>query len=103
MKATKNRNLNTSSGLRPPSPQSGEGRDAIEAVKADRYVTRVELARILKVSVRKVDSMIAEKEIPVIRLGKAVRFRLEDVERRLDEAMEAESEQKEIQPGSGRL
>jgi excisionase family DNA binding protein len=61
----------------------------IEAVKADRYVTRVELARILKVSVRKVDSMIAGKEIPVLRLGKAVRFRLVDVERRLDEAMES--------------
>lgn len=88
MKTTEGGNQDTSSGLRPPAPHGGEGKDASEAVKADRYVTRVELARILKVSVRKVDSMIAGKEIPVLRLGKAVRFRLVDVERRLDEAMQ---------------
>ncbi len=52
-----------------------------------RYLTRVELARVLNVSVRKVDSMIAAREIPVLHLGKMVRFRLEDVERRLNEAM----------------
>ena len=53
----------------------------------ERYFTRAELARILKVSVRKVDSMIAYREIPVLRLGKLVRFRLEDVERVLNETM----------------
>lgn len=57
-----------------------------------KYLTRVELARVLNVSIRKVDSMIAAREIPVLHLGKLVRFRLEDVERRLNEAMLTESE-----------
>ncbi len=57
-----------------------------------KYLTRVELARVLNVSVRKVDSMIAGREIPVLHFGKMVRFRLEDVERRLNQAMLTESE-----------
>jgi excisionase family DNA binding protein len=57
-----------------------------------KYLTRVELARVLNVSVRKVDSMIAAREIPVLHFGKMVRFRLEDVERRLNQAMLTESE-----------
>ncbi len=57
-----------------------------------KYLTRVELARVLRVSVRKVDSMIADREIPVLHLGKAVRFRLEDVERRLNERMLTQTE-----------
>lgn len=57
-----------------------------------KYLTRVELARVLRVSVRKVDSMIANREIPVVRLGTAVRFRLEDVERRLSGTMVTGSE-----------
>jgi len=56
-----------------------------------KYLTRVELARVLNVSVRKVDAMIAAREIPVLHLGKMVRFRLEDVERRLNKAMLTES------------
>ncbi len=52
-----------------------------------KYFTRIELARILRISVRKVDSMIAAREIPVLRLGKSVRFRLEDVERQINETM----------------
>lgn len=57
-----------------------------------KYFTRLELARILNVSVRKVDSMIAAKEIPVLHFGKMVRFHLEDVERRLNQAVLTESE-----------
>jgi excisionase family DNA binding protein len=69
---------NNASGVLPPPGQT--------------YCTRVELARILHVSVRKIDAMIAAKEIPVLHLGKMVRFRLEDVERRLNQAMLTESE-----------
>ncbi len=66
---------------------------AEELLKAgQKYLTRVELARVLRVSVRKVDSMVANREIPVLHLGKAVRFRLEDVERRLNETMLTRSE-----------
>ncbi len=56
-----------------------------------KYLTRVELAWVLNVSVRKVDSMIAAQEIPVLHFGKMVRFRLADVERRLDETMLTDS------------
>jgi excisionase family DNA binding protein len=50
-----------------------------------KYVTRQELARVLKVSLRTVDRMIADQAIPFLRLGKVIRFRLEDVERQLAE------------------
>jgi excisionase family DNA binding protein len=47
------------------------------------FLTRVELAQMLRISVRKVDAMIAEREIPVLRLGKSVRFRWCEVEAHL--------------------
>ncbi len=47
-------------------------------------VTRLELAELLRVSVRTVDRMIAAGEIPVRRVrGKAVRFLRSDVEQYL--------------------
>jgi excisionase family DNA binding protein len=57
-----------------------------------KYVTRVELAQILRISVRKVDSMIAEREIPVLRLGKSVRFRWCEVEAHLEAKCRVEAE-----------
>jgi len=55
----------------------------------ERYFTRSELAQILKVSVRTVDSLIAGNEIPVVRVKTVVRFRLEDVEKWLSNGMNA--------------
>ena len=47
-------------------------------------VTRIELAALLRVSVRTVDRMIAAGELPVRRVrGRAVRFLRSDVERYL--------------------
>jgi excisionase family DNA binding protein len=51
----------------------------------EKYFTRGELAGILKVSLRTVDAMIADQAIPFLRLGKMIRFRIEDVERHLAE------------------
>ena len=50
---------------------------------AERLLTRVGLARALRVSVRTVDRMLAEKRIPFLRFRCVVRFRLADVERAL--------------------
>jgi excisionase family DNA binding protein len=48
-------------------------------------VTRLELARLLQVSLRTVDRMIASGEIPVRRVrGRAVRFLRSDVEQYLN-------------------
>lgn len=52
-------------------------------------VTRLELAELLRVSVRTVDRMIAAREIPVRRVrGRAVRFLRSDVERYLNGEMQ---------------
>jgi excisionase family DNA binding protein len=45
--------------------------------------TKAELARFLKVSPRTVDTLIATRRIPYIKLGRLVRFRIADVERAL--------------------
>lgn len=62
-------------------------------------VTRLELAELLRVSVRTVDRMIAAGEIPVRRVrGRAVRFLRSDVERYLKgEMRKAESRNGENQ------
>ena len=49
-----------------------------------RFLTRFELAEVLKISVRTVDTMLAGDEIPYLRLhGKFIRFYLPDVVRHL--------------------
>lgn len=68
----------------------GTDRKLSEVPKEQTYLTRADLARVLRVSIRKVDSMIAGREIPVLRLGKAVRFRWEEVERVLSKRTEQE-------------
>ena len=58
---------------------TGDGQDA--SVPDGKALTRFELARLLHVSVRTVDRMIADGEIGVRRVrGKAVRFLRADVE-----------------------
>lgn len=50
----------------------------------DRFLTKPEMAQVLKISLRTLTAMMRRGEIDFIRLGKRlVRFRLEDVERRL--------------------
>lgn len=40
----------------------------------DELITKKEVARRLKLSIRKVELMVNADEIPVIRIGRAVRF-----------------------------
>jgi len=46
-------------------------------------LTRRELAEFLDVSLRTVDGYVRQRRIPYIRLGRLIRFRIEDVERAL--------------------
>jgi excisionase family DNA binding protein len=46
-------------------------------------LTKEELARHMRVGLRTVDNWIASRKIPYIKLGRLVRFRLDDVERAL--------------------
>ena len=70
-----------------PSPHAGEGADA---ELAETFLTRQEMARVLRVSLRTLDTMVAAGEIPCVRLrGRLVRFWVEDVVRKV----------KGIQPG----
>lgn len=50
---------------------------------SERLLTREELARALRVSIRTVDEMVANGKIPVVRIRGAVRFYLPDVVRAL--------------------
>ncbi len=47
-------------------------------------VTKPELARHIKVSPRTIDNWIAAKRIPVLRLGRSIRFNLANVEAALN-------------------
>ncbi len=58
-----------------------------ESLFSDPYshlLDKYELAKCLNVSVRSIDYMIANRRIPVIRLGNRPRFRLRDVEKALE-------------------
>ena len=48
------------------------------------YITKPQLAERLQVSLRSIDNYLKKKKIPVIRLGKSVRFRFSDVEKALE-------------------
>jgi excisionase family DNA binding protein len=50
---------------------------------AIRFLTRRELAEALSISLRTVDEMVANGEVPVVRIRGAVRFYLPDVVRAL--------------------
>ena len=57
-----------------------------EHLRGDYYtapLTRRELAEFLDVSLRTVDGYVRQRRIPYIRLGRLIRFRIEDVERAL--------------------
>ena len=47
-------------------------------------VTRKQVAELLSVSVRTVDRWIARGELPYYKLGKVVRFKLSDIQERLE-------------------
>jgi excisionase family DNA binding protein len=67
-----------------PSPQGGEGVASAAAAPGERLWKRKELAPVLRVSLRTLDTMVALGEIPCLRLrGRLIRFRLEDVLRKL--------------------
>ena len=48
--------------------------DTIPTLFENRYYTKKELARTLRVGLRMIDNMMANGELKVIRLGRAVRF-----------------------------
>ena len=60
-----------------------------------RYLKRTELAKVFRISLRKVDSMIANNEIPFRRFGRAIRFRLEEVEQHLSASVLARRSREE--------
>ena len=65
------------------SEGSGQG-PAAGAGGGVRFLTREELAEILRISIRTVDAMVAAEEVPCVRLrGAIVRFYLPDVVRHL--------------------
>lgn len=50
----------------------------------ETFLTRREMARVLRVSLRTLDAMVGREEIPCVRLrGRLVRFCVEDVVRKL--------------------
>jgi len=67
----------TSSVSSPHSPKHSSGFDA--------YSKRGDVARHLNVSMRTVDNMMARKIIPYFKIGGMVRFKLEDIDRALEE------------------
>jgi excisionase family DNA binding protein len=76
----------TSSGQRPPSPQRGEGTLIASLPTGQIYLTKAQMAAVLQVSIRTIGSMMASGELCFLRLkGRFIRFRLEDVQRQLNE------------------
>jgi excisionase family DNA binding protein len=73
------------SSIMPKSQTAGPSADKLEGVNVPypRPMTRQELAAFLGVSQRTIDSYIASRRIPYVKLGRLVRFRLPDVERAL--------------------
>ena len=62
----------------PGPPQGGEG--------GHRFYTKREMAGLLKVSLRTITEMMKRGDLAYLKIGgRLVRFRLEDVERRLNE------------------
>lgn len=54
--------------------------------EGERFFTKPEVARLLKVSVRCVTKMMRRGQLPYLKIGKRmVRLRLGDIERRLNE------------------
>lgn len=49
------------------------------------YFTKPEVARLLKISLRFVTHLMRSGALPYLKLGRTVRFRLEDVQRQLNE------------------
>jgi len=54
-------------------------------MQSEGYVTKVELARHLRVSVRTVDNLMARNDIPYLVLGRLVRFKISEVDHALEQ------------------
>jgi len=69
----------------PKSQTAGLSADKLEGINVPcpRPMTRQELAAFLGVSQRTIDSYIANRRIPYVKLGRLIRFRVTDVERAL--------------------
>jgi excisionase family DNA binding protein len=66
--------------------RSGSAEAAPQNVSANPIcVTKPEVARLLKISLRTVTRLMRNGALPYLRLGWAVRFRLDDVQRYLNE------------------
>lgn len=58
----------------------------------DGLLTRVEMAEYLSISERKLSTMVELKQIPVVRLGRCIRFKLSEVDKVLKENFTIEAE-----------
>lgn len=58
----------------------------------NEFLTVEELAELLKVSPRTIRRIIKRKEMPVIRIGRQLRFRRQDVDNWLDTKIIAQTE-----------
>ena len=73
-----------------PAVREGEGQGEVghfqlSAFNPQLFLTRRELAAVLKISVRTIDRLVADGELPVHRLGrKVVRFYLPEVVQAMD-------------------
>jgi excisionase family DNA binding protein len=54
-------------------------------MQIEDYVTKPELARHLRVSVRTVDNMMARHDIPYVLIGRLVRFKITEVDQSLEQ------------------
>jgi excisionase family DNA binding protein len=62
-----------------PEGAASKGRELPHSPRAP-LLTAAEVAEILKVSLRSVRRLIADKELPIVRIGRAVRIRPEALE-----------------------
>lgn len=61
---------------------------AVVTSPEERFFTKPELAKLMKISVRCLTDMMRRGEVPYLKInGRLVRFRLQDVNRRLGETV----------------
>jgi len=66
--------------------------DGLFMKEKNEFLTVEELAELLKVSPRTIRRIIKRKEMPVIRIGRQLRFRRQDVDNWLDTKIIAQTE-----------
>ena len=71
-----------------PNPQRGEGATISELqAKGVVCLTKTQMAAVLQISINSLNRMIARREISFYKIGRLVRFRLEDALQRMNETV----------------